>query len=186
MYRTLLLLLIIFFHGRTVGNYKSHGLTKGTVTSGQKDCKISYFIEVEGFHKDRSKNELTKYSERAEKIMESLHCKSVRLTEPMQNGLLINVQYGGHGGASPEDFITGLTLGIIPSRTTRNNMYIYSISDGANSKDYSLDQVSYSHFVLFPFIWVNILADSEYDHFGYVLADFIKHKELRNFSELYQ
>jgi len=174
MKKALLLLLILGMQGCTVVHYNSHGLSKPSSSLTKKNCEVSYFIEAVGFHKERTQKTLSQYNQTAKETFDALGCNNKLASESAAADLVVLVNYKGHGGAAGQEYLTGLSLGIIPSWFTRESMYTYTVSSQANSKTYNLDHVSYNHLILFPLIWLNLLTDSEQEHFSSVLTDFIK------------
>ena len=68
------------------------------------------------------------------------------------------------------------TFGLIPSWGTRPNEYTYTFSNISNgaSHEYSIDNVSFNHLVLFPVFWVTFLTLDESKEFESALENFIE------------
>jgi len=70
--------------------------------------------------------------------------------------LSINLMQRLHGGACGQDYLTGLSLGLIPSWCTRPGMYTFNFKLHQNdkvcsSKEYVIDEIGYGHIILLPF-----------------------------------
>lgn len=86
--------------------------------------------------------------------------KRTTLTEDNVPGegmhLIIVANQKHHGGASVQEWLTGLSFGLIPSWTYRNDFYkfkylLYLNGNIALNKEYSINRSDYGHITLLPF-----------------------------------
>ena len=103
----------------------------------------------------------------------------VGLNEAESQHLSIEITEYGNGGALPQEWLTGLSFGAIPSWGTRKGMYTYQLTYYKNRKyvrevKYSIDQKSYSWIVFFPFFWINFFTLLEpYEYYKQGITEFM-------------
>ena len=73
----------------------------------------------------------------------------------LSHHLAIQVVNNGSGGACPQDFLTGLSLGLIPSWCTRERRFsfqfqLYENDRLCGSNDFSVNETMYGHLLLIP------------------------------------
>lgn len=69
--------------------------------------------------------------------------------------LEINIKQKSGGGACSQEYLTGLSLGLIPSWCTRHDLYhylfkLYRNSQLCSKNEFSVDETSYSHLIFLP------------------------------------
>ena len=172
--RNIFLALVFLLQGCSVWHYN----TNGTLAERKKNdlgagCKITYSLLVNGFDSHIAADNRRYYEGVTKEVLLDLGCVSSKAKILNENDLNIYIIYSGSGGASGAEILTGLSLGLIPSWTTREKMYTYEFTRGASKQIYTIDQVSYNHLLLLPVFWVNFLTDSETDRFRAALRNFI-------------
>lgn len=78
--------------------------------------------------------------------------------------------------ALPQEWLTGLSLGLIPSWGTRPNQYIYSFENTITGSKhrYAVDQKSYNHLIFFPAFWISFFTLNEYRVYEKALIKFLE------------
>lgn len=74
--------------------------------------------------------------------------------------------------ALPQEWLTGLSLGLIPSWGTRPAEVRFSFSQESRTAAYVVDHKTVNHLVLFPVFWITIFLTDEGKAFENALADF--------------
>lgn len=78
--------------------------------------------------------------------------------------------------ALPQEWLTGLSFGIIPNWGTREEEFIYTFEDTKIGKKHSylVDQKSFSHLMVFPIFWVTFITLDEEKIYKDALTNFIE------------
>jgi len=74
--------------------------------------------------------------------------------------------------ALPQEWLTGLSLGLIPSWGTRPGEVRFSFSQGARTSTYLVDDKRVNHLVLFPVFWLSFVLSNNEEEFTEALRDF--------------
>ncbi|MDR2213359.1 MAG: hypothetical protein LBE21_07020 [Pseudomonadales bacterium] len=95
----------------------------------------------------------------------------------MDGALDIRIKHMAYVSALPQEWLTGLSLGLIPSWGTRPPEYEYTFENHVSgfSRTYTVDVTTYNHLILFPLLWVNLLLPMEKDRFKTALVNFLEH-----------
>lgn len=101
--------------------------------------------KIEGKFRDITKSILPVSSEVVEQVKDS---------QPTHISIHINVR--SHGGACAQEYLTGLSLGLIPSWCTRHEMYSFRYElmhkgQVCSAQKYVVDETSYGHIIFLPF-----------------------------------
>lgn len=94
--------------------------------------------------------------EATQKIIPNAQDNSSRLIAPRFPELEIKISEIPSGGACVQEYLTGLSLGLIPSWCTRPNLFRFDFtlnnSHGfCRQKSYSISSISFSHLAVIPF-----------------------------------
>ena len=182
-----LLSIVLILQGCTVAYYKTDdelNSSKASLSKGK--CNIEYFLEISAEMRQRTTgtNERTEWAEKAEskyinsieKVFSSVGCSSNQAPAKENANFIINVKISPYYSALGQEWLTGLSFGLIPSWGTRPNEYTYTFSNLENSAshEYSIDNVSFNHLVLFPVFWLTFFTLDETKEFEDALENFIK------------
>lgn len=79
---------------------------------------------------------------------------------PAMSALEIKISEFPSGGACGQDYLTGLSLGLIPSWCTRTNLFKFDFilnkdQRFCRQKTYSINSTSFSHITMIPFALLN-------------------------------
>ncbi|MEX1664301.1 hypothetical protein [Zhongshania arctica] len=184
---TVLLSIILILQGCTVAYYKTDDELNSPETSLSKGkCNIEYFLEISAEMRQRTTgtNERAEWAEKAESkyinsienVFSSVPCSSNQVSAKEHANFIINVKISPYHSALSQEWLTGLSFGLIPSWGTRPNEYTYTFRNLENSAShkYSIDNVSFNHLVLFPVFWVTFLTLDETKEFERALENFIE------------
>lgn len=95
-----------------------------------------------------------------EELLAKHDCGANRVSSSDDAGLRIDVEYrGAYAGTRPQDWLTGLSLGLIPSWRTEKDVWSISFEDSSSGirTRYSVDELDVSHLILTPFVWVSFI-----------------------------
>ena len=120
------------------------------------DCNLTFSLQLnssthtnslgESPHKKEALAKLEKkYISSTAEALENIGCKSKHASQNDKANLSINVSRQLYLSALPQEYLTGLSLGLIPSWGTRPDQYIYTFTNLNNGKthSYHVDQNSY-------------------------------------------
>lgn len=94
--------------------------------------------------------------EATRKIIPNAQDNSSKLTSSLTPELKIKISEYSFGGACTQDYLTGLSLGLIPSWCTRPDLFTFDFTLNNNhgvcrQKTYSISATSFSHLTAIPF-----------------------------------
>lgn len=95
-----------------------------------------------------------------QKIIPNAQDNSSKLVPPLTPELEIKISEFSSGGACAQDYLTGLSLGLIPSWCTRPNLFRFEFtlnnSHGfCRQKTYAISSMTFSHLTVIPFALLN-------------------------------
>ncbi|KRP66723.1 hypothetical protein [Pseudomonas orientalis] len=100
------------------------------------------------------------------------------LAVPTLPALEIKISEFSSGGACGQDYLTGLSLGLIPSWCTRTNLFKYDFilnkdQRFCRQKTYTINSTSFSHLTLIPFALFNT-DNQPFKLYQAALKDFLR------------
>lgn len=148
-------------------------------------CEISYAVTVfSGSYNntlgaratdDKRKMELTaKYIDATEQVLKDRGCNFRQVAQPIDASLRVQVSRVPYTSALPQEWLTGLSLGLIPSWGTRKSEYIYNFTFEPEDRKrrYTVDTFSVGHLLLLPF---GFFTPDEYSVYREALGNFLTH-----------
>ena len=148
-------------------------------------CYNKYSITISSFtytnsfgsvQSDESEIERLKseYIASTKKVLNRDGCNPVYTTNESEANLKVRIERSLYLSALPQEWLTGLSLGLIPSWGTRRSQYIYTFIDTETktAKSYALDVTTYLH--LF-FIFASLNSDNKSDEFRVYEKTLIKY-----------
>jgi hypothetical protein len=104
---------------------------------------------------DQIKKIRLKYSESTQKVFDQEGIPAAETPNRDSAAFLICIKSTPYFSALPQEWLTGLSFGLIPSWGTRHNEYSYTFEKiGAKSEHtYTVDNKSFNHLVCFPVFW---------------------------------
>lgn len=151
---------------------------------------IAYSIKIDGrkYFRTRisaySKEQMNKleddYTKATSKVLSEKHFKAIEVTDGVKPNLSISIMIVPHVGAVAEEYITGLSFGLIPTWTTREKQYIYEFENTVTGEThrYWVDDKRFNHLIAFPFFWTLFLADTPLDKYEEALSDFTENYKI--------
>ncbi len=152
-------------------------------------CNVKYSIFIEGyrkradagnaawmyldsFHEDR----LQEYIKTTEEIIRGKRCIANYVGSEEDADLKIRIVKSGYRGAAPQDWLTGLSLGLIPSWKTEEDVYKYSFVSVSMKRGhgYSVDRKTFAHLVLFPIFWITFITSDDIADYKKALTNFLE------------
>ena len=131
----------------------------GTNTFGPKEAKPETVQALE-----------TQYRAVAEQVLLEQQCAAGG--SPAGDALQIKVEEMQQLSALPQEWLTGLSLGLIPSWGTRPAELRFTFTQGSRSAAYVVDDKRVNHLVLFPVFWLSFLLVDNEAEFERALNDF--------------
>lgn len=147
-------------------------LTK-TAPKLQQDGGVTYYVSVDGQPIQRTRT--PKLSPERIEAMRVRYCKSAQevfdrekilamcTTNKEEATFLVNIKAKPFCSALPQEYLTGLSLGLIPSWGTRYDEYAYTFEWVGKKKahNYYVNSKSYNHLILFPIFWIDFFTCDE-------------------------
>ena len=139
-----------------------------------------YFLHIgnQKLKDDKLQQLKDKYLKETKNVLNNMGCKHEYADNKDGANLKIDILYQPLYSALGQEWLTGLSFGAIPSWGTRPAEAIFVLSNPKTKRKekYIVDQKSYNHIILTPFIWVNAITDNEYNSYKEAVTDFIKNK----------
>lgn len=165
--------VMLILQGCTVAYNKTDDeLNSSLANISNGKCNIAYSLQVFGAKNGEIQ---PKYINSTEKVLHKAGCSATQASSREKANFLIDVEIAPFR-TLPQEWLTGLSYGQIPSWGTRPDVYTYTFYDIENSSshEYSIDNVSFNHIALFPVFWVTFLIADEYKDYESALKNFIE------------
>jgi len=119
------------------------------------------------------------YLSASRKTLTDLGCSMAYTENETESALLIHVNISQARGGTPQEFLSGLTLGIIPAWLTHEREYTYTFTNNLtrNENSYYIDQKASYHLILLPIFWVNFFTADELNIYEKCLEDFLENSK---------
>ncbi len=180
-------LFLIIIQGCTVAYYKTDdNLAENNEQTSNEYCQINYTLEIDAEVRQlttgiKERNDLAekgkkKYLAIADKVFIKQGCTPNHVENEENADFKIGIKISPYHSALPQEWLTGLSVGLIPSWGTRKNEYTYTFTNKTESVNhsYSVDKVSFNHLVVFPVFWTIFFTLDEHKTFEKALQNFIK------------
>lgn len=178
----------ILLQGCTVGWYSLRWEQNSSLSnkSNAWACPTNYEIEVKSSHYTNTFGEKNARTEHLAKVQNELNAATVAvLTELGCNldgseimdqsySLKITVTEQNFASALPQEWLTGLSLGLIPSWGTRPDRWKFQFSLGENSQAFYVDDTRFNHIIAFPVFWLTFPLMNVESEYKASLRDFAK------------
>lgn len=179
------ILVTLFLSGCSIITYELRD--ELSETKSMDSCDISFTIDLqsgshtnsfgEKKHKDeRLKNLKESYITSTISTLSKLGCTTKKAPSVADSNFSIKVSRQLQISALPQEYLTGLSFGLIPSWGTKYGQYTYTFTHNGSGQSYSykIDQNNYNHLVLFPVFWVSFFTADEQEAYKDALTNFIK------------
>ena len=171
----------------TVAHYQIRNSLTNASQEHSKPCDIKYSLDITSGSRtntfgvrDSKEDEMQKlrrkYIESTKKVLNKNGCTATYVITEGEANFKVRVERLRNISALPQEWLTGLSFGLIPSWGTRPSQYIYTFDDTETKKQniYYIDEKSYNHLILFPVFWVTFIMLDEFN---------VYEKSLSNFTE---
>lgn len=151
-----------------------------------KPCNIKYFISLDGYARranvgkiylDKTYEErIQDYINSTQEIIDNKICRASHVEREEESNLKIRIVRSGYRGDAPQDWLTGLSFGLIPSWKTDRDVYEYHFED-VNQKivqHYYVDQKTFAHLILFPISWITFIMLDDMADYKKSLTSFLE------------
>ena len=150
-------------------------------------CEIIFTLNLQSIYSTNSFGEQSHEIEKIKKIKENyvsntlntltnLDCSAKQTANITESNFSINVSRQLQLSALPQEWLTGLSFGLILSWGTKYAQYVFTFShhDSGASYSYTIDQNHYSHLMLFPVSWITFFTADEHSAYTKALKNFMK------------
>jgi hypothetical protein len=169
-------------------------------------CNVKYSIYIEGhkkrvdagdvgwrhrdsLHEDRLQERiatiqkihddwLQKYIEPTQEIISKKGCVANYVEHEEEANLKIRIVASGFRllHTAPQDWLTGLSFGLIPSWKIEKDGYKFYFENASMKREhsYSVDKKTFAHLILFPIFWVTFITLDEMDVYKKALINFLE------------
>lgn len=180
----LIILASQLFCGCSIVTYELREELPETTTIGA--CDITFALDLKsGYHTNSFGAELDQikefkmlrqsYINSTKNALSDLGCVSKQAKKLSEANFSIDVSRQLQLSALPQEWLTGLSLGLIPSWGTKYGQFVYTFtnSDKGQKYSYKIDQNNYSHISLFPVFWLTFFTADEQRSYKRALTNFI-------------
>src|SRR5256885_3429976 len=126
--------------------------------------------------KERLQKEKERYVADTRDVLIAKRCDVLYVERDEDATLQVRVEHLAYISALPQEWLTGLSFGLIPSWGTRTSEYNYSFNNKSSGKShsYTVDTKSYNHLILFPVFWINVFTLDESRVYKDALNNFLE------------
>ena len=157
---------------------------------GRPSCEVRYSISVASAEKNQSvdgrkaqerllRKARDKYVADTGDVLREKGCRAAYVEHNDEATLEIRIEHLSRPHTLPQEWLTGLSFGLIPSWSTRKGEHAYSFTDKASgtSHRYTVDAKGYNHLILAPLfpIWVFRLDKDIRSVYKDALKNFLEH-----------
>jgi hypothetical protein len=134
-----------------------------TNTFGKKDSHPDHLLELE-----------QKFRSATDKILNKHGCFDEAVTS-RDNARKLNIEVIEqiYLSALPQEWLTGLSFGLIPSWGTRPERWRFKFSISGLKREYVVDDTRFHHLVAFPVFWISFSLMSVMPKYEQALEEFI-------------
>lgn len=180
-----LILSTFFLSGCSIITYDLRDeLPKG---EEQSSCNISFALDLKSGSHTNTFGAKPHEIEALEKLnqhyvastlntLSNLGCKASQAPSVAEANFTIQVSRQLQLSALPQEWLTGLSFGLIPSWGTKYGQFVFTFTNNGSGHSYSytVDQNNYNHIILFPVFWVLFFTANEQKAYISALTNFIK------------
>jgi len=181
-----IVLLMLIHQGCTITYYELRNeIAPKTSSEKMKSCDFNYSFKMDDYRKfrtignqpnPRAAEDLDKYIKATQAVFTQKGCKANKVEDKDKAEFKIDVLRAPQLSALPQEWLTGLTIGVIPSWGTRYGEYEYTF-DNALLKEkhkFFVDRPAFNHIIVFPVFWLSFLWPDEIELYKKALANFLE------------
>ena len=148
-------------------------------------CDFTYSFTMDDYRRfrtignqpnPRAAKDLDKYMKATQAVFTQNGCKANKIEDQDKAEFKIGVVRAPQLSALPQEWLTGLTAGAIPSWGTRYGEYQYSFTNVPknNNFTYFVDRPAFNHIIVFPVFWLSFFGTNEIDLYKRALTNFLE------------
>jgi len=181
-----LVCLIVMLQGCTITYYELRDEITPKVASGKGvGCDFNYSLTMDDYRRfrtignqpnPRAAEDLDKYIKATQAVFTQKGCKAIKIEEKDKAEFKIDVLRAPQLSALPQEWLTGLTVGAIPSWGTRYGEYEYTFENKLLKKNHKflVDRPAFNHIIVFPIFWLSFLWPDEIELYKKALTNFLE------------
>lgn len=177
----------------TVARYEVRSkLSRNSSHEYSEGCDIRYFVSIaeaavlsqnrpvpgwmQKRMQEKAREHRNRYIEATQDVFAKKGCVSRNMDHEAGANFKIRISISHQIGALPQEWLTGLSFGLIPSWGIRPGTFIYTFENTSRGRGYTyfIDKKSFSHILLFPIAWVTFINLNEMNIYKETLANFIE------------
>ncbi|MDA9003978.1 hypothetical protein N9J26_00655 [bacterium] len=179
--------LSILLSACSIGTYELRGTLPEAELRSKDFCNITFTLDIQSSQSTHSfgnkahKNNMLKqlkesYLQSTLSTLSRLGCRSKQASRIAESNFSINISRQLQLSALPQEWLTGLSFGLIPSWGTKYGQYAFTFThkNSGHSHSYEVDKKSYNHLILFPVFWVTFFTADEQRAYAHALENFLK------------
>ena len=178
---------MISLQGCTVGWYSLQDVSEEVAAGNNKtwncpanfelDVNMNYYTNTYSNKKAKPEN-ISKIKRQlslsTEKALKDLGCLSGNDLGATKNKILfIKVTEQKYLSALPQEWLTGLSFGIIPSWGTRPGLWQFEFKQGDYERTFSVDDTRFNHLIALPVFWLSFPLMNIESEFEKALNEFV-------------
>ena len=157
----------------TVAYYSIDNKLTNPFPQHKQSSTVAYHVSVSGqpiygtmtseYSPERFENMRVKYCRSTQKVFDREGISALSTTNKGTADFFIDIKATPYSSALPQEFLTGLSFGLIPSWGTRYNEYTYTFENVGikSAHNYYVNSKSFNHLVCFPVFWTMFLTLDE-------------------------
>ena len=164
--------------GCTIAKYELHSELSSSGKT-RSPCEVRFHVhlldERPGTTRDdRLQEQRAQYGEKTREVLSSLGCDAREVASEDAN-LSIRVVRRAHAGGGANEYLSALSLGLIPSWVTEEAIFRYTFADraSARSHEYTVDSFRANHIVLIFVGWTIFFTLDEMKVYGDAVQNFM-------------
>lgn len=182
------LILLVTLQACTIARFRLRNDAQGenqSVNTLTPPCSLRYTIDVQYEMRlthtqpdlgGQAPQTITdRYVAATEDVFKGMSCVFEQVDKNGQPSLHIQVLVSPMLSALPQEWLTGLSLGLIPSWGTRYGEFVYKFVNKNTDESVTryVDLKSFNHLTLFPVFWMSFVGQDEIALYKKALIDFI-------------
>lgn len=177
--------LSVILEGCTITHYELRNEITPKVSGKESGCDFNYSFAIDDYRRfrtlgnqpnPRAAEDLEKYVKATEAVFTRKGCRATKIENRDKAEFRIDVRRAPQVSALPQEWLTGLTCGAIPSWGTRYGEYRYTFENVSlkDSNTYYVDRPAFNHLIVFPVFWLSFFGPDEIDLYQRALLNFLE------------
>lgn len=179
--------LSIMLQGCTISYYELRNeIAPKAYSEKVSSCDFDYSFTMDDYRRfrtignqpnPRAAEALDNYIMATQAVLLQKGCKANKIEDKDKAEFKIDVLRAPQLSALPQEWLTGLTFGVIPSWGTRYGEYEYTFENALVKKNHKffVDRPAFNHIIVFPVFWLSFLWPDEIELYKKALTNFLEH-----------